>query len=396
MGGFGVSIATGGPLAAKQTSPLVPKLCLGTPAARASASRPAEEPDAKRSFADVRSQAELGNERNGRVRRVNCNGWAARRKANLTSGPAADYKPPPRVPRRSAHVRVASRRLAHLSRLGVSSAGGGADPRLGRPARRLPGPRLPARPVAGRGPLLGLVAPPRLELLQQGAARGLPHPGRLCDRRRLVGAAHRRPRLRRAPAGRRLRRVAPAEPLRPGRAGLPARDAGARRRGAGTDAAGDGGGGVAHDHRRPVHLLLGLGAGPRPPGVLPRLAVGVAGGGGGRRPGNPGEIHDGAVAAVGRSVPADRPRPPPPAGAARLLDHERHGGFLLSSYPHLEHAARLGHVPPRRSPGRRRVPLAGAAGLRRRPGRPADGLLVRGLAGRDGGASADAANPTPA
>ena len=75
---------------APPSSPLVPKLCLGTLAARASASSPVEGPDAKRSFADARSQAELGNEGS-----IGCS-----RRGPLFSWRAARPKKRPRPARR--------------------------------------------------------------------------------------------------------------------------------------------------------------------------------------------------------------------------------------------------------------------------------------------------------
>src|SRR5205823_6852437 len=73
----------------------------------------------------------------------------------------------------------------------VSSRGRRADRRLRRPEPRVPGLRLPARPGPGRGALLALVAPPRLELLQQGPAGGVARPRELRAVRRAERAARR-------------------------------------------------------------------------------------------------------------------------------------------------------------------------------------------------------------
>ena len=120
-------------------------------------------------------------------------------------------------------------------------------------------PRLPARPGAGRGPLLGLVAPSRLELLQQRAARRLADPRRL----RSAGLAVAIPATSCSPCGCRpccaavcclLSLYVLTVQVFAATAGLGCRrlaltlPADRRRL-------------VAHDHRRAVHLLLGLGAG---------------------------------------------------------------------------------------------------------------------------------------
>src|SRR5262249_5327726 len=81
--------------------------------------------------------------------------------------------------RSRAHAAAPTRRPQRRARLGLSPAGGPAHPRRRRRPPALPVGPLPARLGARRGPLLGLVAPPRLELLQQGAARRLAHPGEL-------------------------------------------------------------------------------------------------------------------------------------------------------------------------------------------------------------------------
>src|SRR5262249_18579158 len=78
-----------------------------------------------------------------------------------------------------AHAVAPPRRPVPDAGRPLPTAGRLPDPRRRRPPRRLPCPRLPARPRLRRGPLLGLVPPPRLELLQQGAARRLAHPWRL-------------------------------------------------------------------------------------------------------------------------------------------------------------------------------------------------------------------------
>src|SRR5262249_13193030 len=72
----------------------------------------------------------------------------------------------------------------------------------------------------------------------------------------------------------------------------------------GRDPAGGHGRVVAHDDRRAVRVLLGVGAGPGLPGDLAAVGVGVAGRGAGGRPGHPGQVHDGPVAAVAGPVPA--------------------------------------------------------------------------------------------
>ncbi len=62
---------------------------------------------------------------------------------------------------------------------------------------------------------------------------------------------------------------------------------------------------VAHDHRRSVHLLLGLGAGAGPSGHLPRLDLGLAAPRRGAGAGHVGQVHHDRVDSIGRAVSAD-------------------------------------------------------------------------------------------
>ena len=211
----------------------------------------------------------------------------------------------------------------------------------------LPRLRLPARPGPRRGPLLGLVAPPRLELLQQGPAGRLPDPrpaallagplvGARCTGTDMLAV--------RLPAVR-LRQPAARQPLRPHRPGLPA----AR----GWPLASSplaltlplvAAGSSLMTIDAPVHLLLGLGAGARPPGRLPPArawAWPVAGLRG--RPRHPRQVHDGAVPAVAGAVPADYAGAPPRCCGARASGCMAGvGGAVLSADPDLERRSTTG------------------------------------------------------
>jgi len=122
----------------------------------------------------------------------------------------------------------------------------------------------PARSTwRGRGALLGLVASPRLELLQQGAARRLADPPVVRVVRAVLGARHGQPHLRRAPARRGVRHSAVDEPVRADDPGVRPAAPGVGTDCRGADAADRDGRLHADDHRRAVHVLLGLGDGVR-------------------------------------------------------------------------------------------------------------------------------------
>ena len=180
------------------------------------------------------------------------------------------------------------------------------------------------------------------------------------------------------------------EPLRPDRAGFRPRDAGPGRGRAGADAAGDRRRVVAHDHRRPVHLLLGLGAGARPPGrssAAPAWAWPLAG----------------LVVGLGILAKYTMVLWLPSVGLF-LLTHAdlrrlllRPGFWIMSAVAglcclpilvwNLQHDwVTFRHVSAAWRHRRAGRSLAGAAGLHRRPGGSAARLLVRGLGGGDAAA----------
>ena len=163
----------------------------------------------------------------------------------------------------------------------------------------------------------------------------------------------------------------------------------------GADRSGDRGGVVADDDRCALHLLLGLGAGVRPPRRLRPIELGVGShrrdGGAGR----PGQVHHGGVRPVAGALPAHQPHASPVAVFIGFLEHGGRYHAVRPAHPHLERTTRLGHLLPRPAPGRagerrdgpssgNRPSLGRAAQLPWHAGSDPDGLLALRLAVRRG------------